>query len=164
MNCRIIEKDAFRIIGFGKRVPIVFEGVNPEVAALSAKITPEVKKELETLCDTELRGIISACANFSEGRMEEKGTLDNYIGVASTRDSYGDYDVLPVSAYTWAVFEAVGTFPEALQSVWGRIYAEWLPASDYEPAGGPELLWNEDADTAKPDYRSEIWLPVKKKS
>ena len=164
MNYRIIEKEAFRIIGFGKRVSIVFEGVNPEIAALAEKVTPAVKKDLASICDTDPSGIISASVNFSEERMEEKGCLDHYIGAATTRKSYGDYNVLHIEAHTWAVFEAVGTFPDALQDVWGRIYAEWFPSSDYEAAGGPELLWNEDTDTDKPDYRSEIWIPVKKKN
>lgn len=34
MNYRIEEKEAFRIAGLHKRVPIVFEGVNPEIAAM----------------------------------------------------------------------------------------------------------------------------------
>jgi AraC family transcriptional regulator len=50
-----------------------------------------------------------------------------------------------------------------LQDVWGRIYSEWLPASGYEAAEGPEILWFEGKDTVKPNFRSEIWLPVLKK-
>ena len=72
------------------------------------------------------------------------------------------YDLLHVPAATWAVFKAVGTFPEALQDTWAKIYAEWFPASGYEMTGGPELLWNETPDTSKPDYKSEIWIPVRK--
>lgn len=28
---------------------------------------------------------------------------------------------------------------------------------------GPEILWNESPDTGNPKYRSENWIPVKKK-
>ncbi|MNU11032.1 Bacterial transcription activator, effector binding domain [compost metagenome] len=51
-------------------------------------------------------------------------------------------------------------FPDALQNVWGRIYSEWFPASSYQQAEGPEMLWNESKDTSSPKYRSEIWIPV----
>ena len=105
MNYRIIEKEDFQLIGFKKRVPIIFEGVNPE-----------------------------------------------------------GFDVLEIKASTWAVFEAIGPFPETLQNVWGRIYSEWFPSSSYEAMEGPEILWNESPDTSNPKYRSEIWIPVKKRS
>lgn len=34
MNYRIEEKEAFRIVGIKKRVPIIFKGVNPEIASM----------------------------------------------------------------------------------------------------------------------------------
>jgi len=60
------------------------------------------------------------------------------------------------------IFKVVGSFSDTLQDVWGRIYSEWFPSSNYELAEGPEILWNEGGDTKKPDYRSEIWLPVQR--
>lgn len=72
------------------------------------------------------------------------------------------YDILHVAASTWAVFKAVGLFPEAIQDTWARIYGEWFPASGYELTGGPELLWNETPDTSRADSKSEIWIPVRK--
>ena len=46
----------------------------------------------------------------------------------------------------------------------GRIYSEWFPSSGYEAVEGPEILWSESPDTGNPKYRSEIWIPVKKKT
>lgn len=164
MNYRLIEKEGFRIAGLRKRVPIVFEGVNPAIAEMWGQLTPELIGELKSLSNVDPRGLISASVNFSEGRMQEKGELDHYIGAATTVKDTGDLAVLEVEASLWAVFESVGPFPETLQSIWGRIYAEWFPSSDYEIAPGPEILWNESKDTSAPDYKSEIWIPVKKKS
>jgi len=163
MNYRIVEKGPFKIVGFKKRVPISFNGVNPEIAKMTELLTPEIIKKLKALSNVEPTGIISASTNFSEGRMEEKGELDHYIGVATSSDETAEFDVLKVEASTWAVFESIGPFPETLQNVWGRIYSEWFPSSGYEAAGGPEILWNESPDTGDPKYRSEIWIPVKKK-
>jgi AraC family transcriptional regulator len=164
MNYRIVEKEQFKLVGFKKRVPIIFEGVNPEIAKMTELLTPEVITQLKAISNVEPTGIISATTNFSEGRMEEKGESDHYIGVATTSDETAEFDVLKVDASTWAVFESVGPFPETLQNVWGRIYSEWLPSSGYEVVEGPEILWNESPDTGNPKYRSEIWIPVKKKA
>lgn len=162
MNYRIVEKGPFKIVGFKKRVPISFNGVNPEIAKMTELLTPEIIKKLKALSNVEPSGIISASTNFSEGRMEEKGELDHYIGVATSSDETAEFDVLKVEDSTWAVFESIGPFPETLQNVWGRIYSEWFPSSGYEAVPGPEILWNESQDTKDSNYRSEIWIPVRK--
>jgi AraC family transcriptional regulator len=162
MNYRIVEKESFKIVGFKKRVPVIFEGINPEIAKMTELLTPEVIKQLKAISDVEPRGIISASTNFSEGRMEGKGELDHYIGVATSIET-AQFDVLNIETSTWAVFESIGLFPETLQNVWGRIYSEWFPSSGYEAVEGPEILWNESPDTGNPKYRSEIWIPVNKK-
>jgi len=163
MNYCIVEKGSFKIVGFKKRVPIIFNGVNPEIAKMTELLTPAIIKKLKVMSNIEPTGIISASANFSEGRMEEKGELDHYIGVATSSDETAGFDVLKVEAGTWAVFESIGPFPETLQNVWGRIYSEWFPSSGYEAVPGPEMLLNEGPDTGNPKYRNEIWIPVKKK-
>lgn len=162
MNYRIVEKEAFSIVGLKKRVPLVFEGVNPEIAAMWQSLTPELISELKKLSNIEPSGLISASTNFSE-RTTENSELDHYIGAATTNECPESMSQLKVEASTWAVFEAVGPFPETLQNVWGRIYSEWFPSSSYEQTEGPEMLWNADKDTSSPTFRSEIWVPVKKK-
>lgn len=162
MNYRIEEKEAFSIIGIKKRVPIIFNGVNPEIAAMWQSLNGEMITKLKELSNVEPLGIVSASVNFSEGRMEEKGELDHYIGVATTKECPDNLTQLEVPASTWAVFESVGPFPETLQNIWGRIYSEWFPSSNYEQAKGPEILWNENKDVTSPNFKSEIWIPVVK--
>jgi AraC family transcriptional regulator len=162
MNYRIVEKDAFHIVGVKKRVPLIYEGVNPEIAAMWQSLNMDLISELKGLSNVEPRGLISASTNFSE-RLAENSELDHYIGAATTNECPDHLKKLEVVASTWAVFEAVGPFPETLQNVWGRIYSEWFPSSNYEQTEGPEILWNADKDTTSPTFRSEIWIPVKKK-
>lgn len=163
MNYRIVEKEAFRIVGNMKRVSIQFHGVNPEIESMWRSLTPESIAELKALSDIEPRGLLQASVNFSEERMEEKGSLDHYIGVATSKACPEHLTKLEVSEGTWAVFEAVGPFPQTLQNVWGRIYSEWFPSASYELARGPEIVWNESKDISSPAFRSEIWIPVVKK-
>ncbi len=163
MNYRIVEKEAFNIVGFMKRVRIQFNGVNPEISKLTERLTPEIVKQLKVMTNVEPAGIISASVNFSHNRMDEQGELDHYVGVATSKSVDDGFDVLNVDAGTWVVFESVGSFPETLQDIWGRIYSEWFPSSGYESVIGPEILWNECPNTENPNYRSEIWIPVRKK-
>jgi AraC family transcriptional regulator len=163
MNYRIVEKGAFRIVGIKKRVPIIFKGVNPEIASMWKSLDDEKINKLKKLSNVEPLGLIQASTNFSEGRMEEKGELDHYIGVATTKECPDELAQLEVPASTWVVFEAIGPFPDTLQDVWGRIYSEWFPTSNYEQIEGPEILWNEDKDVTSPTFKSEIWIPVKEK-
>ncbi|WP_059106221.1 AraC family transcriptional regulator [Shouchella shacheensis] len=162
LNYRIEEKEAFVLAGIKKRIPIVFEGENSAITEMRNLITPEMIETFETLSNVEPYGVISASFNFSEERMEEKGELDHLIGVATTKEDVLDLDSHHVPACTWAIFTVVGNFPVETQNVWGRIYSEWLPSSDYQVVNGPEILWTEGEDTADPDYKSEIWIPVTK--
>ena len=163
MNYRIEEKEPFSIVGIKKRVPIVFNGVNPEIASMWESLDMEKINLLKSLSNVEPIGLLSASTNFSEGRMQEQGELDHYIGVATNRECPDNLSQLDVPASTWAVFEAIGPFPDTLQDVWGRIYSEWFPSSNYEQLEGPEILWNKDKDVTSPTFTSEIWIPVLKK-
>jgi len=163
MNYRIEEKKGFSIVGIKKRVSIIFKGVNQEIASMWESLDMETIIKLKAISNVEPLGLISASTNFSETRMEEKGELDHYIGVATTNECPDNFTELKVPILTWAVFQAVGPFPDTLQNVWGRIYSEWFPASNYEITEGPEILWNESKDTTSPTFKSEIWIPVQKK-
>ncbi|MEH6939005.1 GyrI-like domain-containing protein [Bacillus sp. JJ664] len=162
MNYRIEEKEAFRIVGIHKRVPIVFNGVNPEIAEMWKSLDVDTISQLKSLSNVVPSGLISASTNFSEERMEEKGELDHYIGIATTNECPDNFINLEVQPSTWAVFEAIGPFPETLQNIWGRIYSEWFPTANYEQTEGPEILWNEHKDITSPTFKSEIWIPIRK--
>ncbi|KUO49102.1 MAG: AraC family transcriptional regulator, partial [Desulfitibacter sp. BRH_c19] len=163
MNYRIEEKEGFCIVGIKRRVPIIFHGVNPEIASMWKTLNDQTINKLKELSNVEPLGLLQASTNFSEGRMEEKGELDHYIGVATTNECPDNLTQLKVPASTWAVFESVGPFPDTLQDVWGRIYSEWFPSSNYQQTEGPEILWTENKDVTSPTFKSQIWIPILKK-
>lgn len=163
MNYRMVEKEEFAIVGLMRRVPLIYEGVNPHIAAMWGQLNEELIATLKALSNVEPLGLISASTNFSEGRLDG-GELDHYIGVATTQDEPAGLARLDVLASTWAVFESAGPFPQTLQNIWGRIYSEWFPSSGYESVAGPEILWNESKDVESPTFRSEIWIPVSKRA
>lgn len=161
MNVKIVEKEAFNLIGISRRVPIVFNGVNPAIMEMVKSLDEYKIKALKMINNCEPKGMVSASYDFSSERMSEKGELTHLIGVHTYDSSLEDFTVLNVEKCTWAVFEVRGPYPQTLQNIWGRIYSEWLPSTPYECVNGPEILWNEGIDTTKPDYHSEIWIPVK---
>ncbi|WNS77358.1 AraC family transcriptional regulator [Bacillus sp. DTU_2020_1000418_1_SI_GHA_SEK_038] len=163
MKYRIEQKEAFNLVGIMKRVPIIFEGENPEITAMWKSLTMEKIDQLQKLSNVEPKGMIQASTNFSEGRMEEKGELDQYIGVATTHECPENFSKLEVPAITWAIFESTGPFPNSLQETWGRIYSEWFPSSNYQVIKGPEILSIKTKDLTSPSVKSEIWIPVFKK-
>ena len=162
MDYRIVHNEGCKIVGFKKRVTLQFEGINPQMSSLYEQLTPERIAELKALCDTIPCGMLSVSANFAE-RTTEGTELDQYVGVATTKHAPAGYEVLPVDESDWVVFTVTGPFPAALQDTWARIYAEWLPSSEYQLTGGPELIWHESTDLTKPNCKSEIWIPVSKR-
>ncbi len=73
--------------------------------------------------------------------------------------------VFELPKMTWAKFKCVGPMPNALQEVNTRIFKEWLPGNkEYEIAGRYNIEWySSEGDMQSNEYKSEIWIPVKKK-
>lgn len=162
MDYRIVHNTDFQVVGFKKRITAQFEGVNPQMASLYEKLTPERIAEMKALCNIAPQGMLSVSANFAE-RTVEGTELDQYIGVATTKQPPHGYNVLRVKESDWVVFTVVGPFPKTVQDTWARIYSEWLPSSEYQLTGGPELLWHESPDLSKSDCKGEIWVPISKR-
>ncbi|GAB1420548.1 AraC family transcriptional regulator [Anaerolineales bacterium] len=163
MEYRIVEKDAFYILGVDNQVVVIDLGFRPEIAKLWKSLSEADIATLNQLGNGEPQGLLNVSANFTEDR-SEGSLLDQYIGVVTTQPpATGKWSSLAVPALTWAVFTSRGKFPDALQEVWGRIYAEWLTTSGYELTGGPEILWTATKDYTAPDFHAEIWIPVVKK-
>ena len=122
MEYRIVHKGEFHIVGFKKRITLQFEGINPQMDSVIAKLTSEIVAELKGLCDTEPCGMLNISARLNESTPggcdvspTEGAELDQYIGVATTKPAPGGYDILPVDESDWAVFTVVGPFPKAVQ-------------------------------------------------
>ena len=68
-----------------------------------------------------------------------------------------------IPARTWLVFEIVGAMPNAVQNLWRKITSEFFPTSDYEPTYEMDIETYTAGVMTDPNYKSEIWVPVKKK-
>lgn len=157
MNYKFVEKDAFTVVG--KKITV--SSVNGE----NFKIIPDFCCKcgqdgtfdlLGKMCIDDM-GIMGICANMKEDHFDYYAAVTYQGG-----DIPQGMETLEIPKLTWTVFEAVGPIPGAIQDTWKRIFSEWFPSSGYEHAEGPELEVYEPGDMSKPDYKSYIWIPVKR--
>lgn len=161
MDYKVVEKEAFKII----------EKVETHSAVDSANLNtlPDfwdrsrrngtLEKLLEIGNDkTYLFGVCYG------NESTDNETFDYSIAIACDEDCEvpEGYRMSEIPARTWVVFECVGAMPLAIQELWRKICAEFFPTSDYQPTYEMDIEAYTDGDMSSPDYRSEIWVPVKK--
>ncbi|KOV75596.1 AraC family transcriptional regulator [Nocardia sp. NRRL S-836] len=155
MEYRIVERDAFRVVGRGTRVPLVHLGMNPAIVEFVKGIGMPTLSRMKELADGEPGGIVALTGN-QEGN-EEGDHLDYFHGVVTSREAPEDMETVTVPKHTWAVFRSEGPFPETIQFMWRDVYTQWFPSNSYESVEGPSMLHTEiDGDVA----RAELWVPV----
>ncbi|MER5885307.1 AraC family transcriptional regulator [Streptomyces sp. NPDC001941] len=160
MRYRVVDREAFTLVGFKGRVPLVYEGPNQAIIDFARGIGQEAKEELAGLADGEPKGILSVCDDLDPNRTEGS-ELDYYLAVVTSAPAPEGTAVLEVPAGTWAVFTASGPVPETIQYLWRDVYGEWFPANPYRTRPGPEILLTvPTADGTEAD--AELWLPVER--
>lgn len=163
MQYKVVEKDEFRVVGRKARVPLVHEGVNPDIATFIRGLGRETLQRIESLSsqsDQEPRGIISVSDKLDASRAE--GTeLDYWHGAVSDAEAPDDMDVLSVPAGSWAVFESAGPFPQTLQFMWRDVFTQWFPSNPYQSRPGPEILRTRLSDDGT-HADAELWIPVER--
>ncbi len=79
------------------------------------------------------------------------------------------FRVTEIPERTWIIFSVTGAMPNAVQEAWHRIISEFFTvgadanAGVYVPTGEMDIEAYTDGDMTSPDYKSEIWVPVKRK-
>lgn len=113
---------------------------------------------------------------------EEYRKIPSYLGVCAQQKSddvkfrYGigckasdvkgvpdGFEIIHIPEYEWAVFTCRGPMPDAIQSMWERVYKEWLPIADYELIPDYDIENYLPGDSSSKDYVSEICIPVRRK-
>ncbi|MEV7146146.1 AraC family transcriptional regulator [Streptomyces sp. NPDC093084] len=160
MRYRVVEKDGFRIVGRGTRVPLVYEGMNPAIVEFVKSIGSQTLGRWEACGDGEPGGVVAVVGNHSAD--DPEGTeIDYFQGVVSEAEVPGASQSLDVGPGTWAVFESSGEFPRAVQYLWRDVYTQWFPSNPYRSRPGPSLSrtrLSEDGTQAE----AEVWIPVER--
>lgn len=155
LNYRIEQKEAIRVVGVSRPLHKEQEqnfAVVPQMWQQAAQ--DGTLQQLVGIMDSEPKGIlgVSVCCDTEDWTY--------WIAASSTAPAANGMQAYTIPAFTWAVFTGEGVCPQAIQALEQRIITEWLPASGYEYANGPdvELYLNPDPQHAK----FEVWIPVVK--
>ncbi|KOG09847.1 MULTISPECIES: AraC family transcriptional regulator [Streptomyces] len=161
MRYRIVEKEAFRVVGRKARVPLVHEGVNAAAAAHVESLDGQAIVRMKELADGQPEGVLSAVVHLTDSR-EEGAEVDYWIGVVTGPEAAADeLDALDVPAGTWAVFDNHGPYPSALQELWRDVFTQWFPSNPYASRPGPELLRTQPVEIGA-ETDSQLWIPVER--
>ena len=170
MNCKITKMFKFKVIGFQKEFD-------------NDTAYQEIPKFWDEICEKYAANVY---AGNAPANPYEKAIVENCIGEYGVCiDDIGDgkFRYLVAGKYAggevpegmvvyefpggdWAVFDCIGSIPEALQSLNTQIFKEWLPGNpDYELCGNASAEWYDcvNGEKTDKDYHSAIWIPVKKK-
>ena len=152
MEYKVVEKESMKIVAMTREFP----------AETGSQEVPEFWKEYyangfaEKVC-----GMMGICIGNDQGQGKWKYGIGCEQQFLSTVPE--GFEVIEIPAYTWAVFPCVGAMPQAIQNKWTAVYSEWLPQSAYELIQDYDIEFYTMGDSTSPEYRSEIWIPVRKK-
>lgn len=154
MNYRIMELDSFEIIGVSEKV----HTENPEIAKIWEKaFQVNLFERLWDLRKSErpIQGILGV---LSGGDWGKNDYFTYTLGIISDIDAIDNMQKIHIPSCTWVVFEVEGSPDELLES-WRKLYAEWLPTSNYDLADIPAI----ECYLPKEEYKNELWIPVTRK-
>ncbi|WP_308796533.1 GyrI-like domain-containing protein [Agromyces silvae] len=157
MDTRIIDRPAFRLVGYAARVPLVDHGRNPHIEAHITSLPTDAHRRLEAIGDTEPAGLLRVSADVDPDYAE--GSRFTFVfGVAlDTPSPVPDgLDLIEVPAGTWAVFRTTASF----QSAWMSIVSEWFPSNPWRLRPGPSIV-TDRGDEHGPST-AEVWIPVER--
>ena len=161
MDTRIADRPAFRLVGHAARVPLIHEGVNPDIQAHIASLPASEHARLKELGDTEPAGLLQVSADVDPDYTEgSQLTYLHGVAVADPAKLPDDLDVIDVPAGKWAVFRTEGDYPAALQATWAATATDWFPSHPWRLRPGPSIVAILDRAHDFSSATCELWLPV----
>lgn len=173
MDYRIVEKPAFQVVI--KSVKIsgkVYEGyiIDPEAWEgfwwdYWDRFYREKRDENLAKLSGGKRGKVTGAAYLGVTTIEEGMKSFTYATGIEKPDGPvpAGYEIVPIPAATWAVFESTGPVPKAIHDLQDKVFIEWFIATGYEHDAKPELEVYLPGDRESEDYRCQYWIPVVKK-
>lgn len=159
MNYRIVEREAFTVVGLIRECPC---GENAEGGSGIPEFWGEANADgtvnkLTRLLNGNIQGVLGMTCNYNA----DKGTIDYWIAAEHSGKTPDGFSSFNIPASKWVVFEVLGYAPTAMVNAWKRIYSEWIPSNGYALAELPAIEAYISPDLFSPDSLNEIWLAVK---
>ncbi|WP_277631409.1 GyrI-like domain-containing protein [Atopococcus tabaci] len=159
MEPRMIEREAFRIIGVKKSFHFDDEfGQAKEIHRFWRALDEDgTLDHLIGLSNGQITGLIGATLSANE----KNNQMEYMIAVEFKGNTPEDFILEDVPTAKWAVFEVIGVVKDVVPETWEKIYSHWLPTSGYELGDAPLLEVYKTRDPYSPKAKIDIWVPVK---
>jgi AraC family transcriptional regulator len=166
MDCRIVQKPAFDIVGKSRKFPEAGEESLAEIPRfwdefMNSKNGGKVLVGLtENILSHTVTGSQSLGISMCRAGAEE---FTYAIGMeARVGTDIKDFEIIHVPATRWAIFDSIGPMPDAIQEVTRRIFSEWFPATGYaHPEYELEVYL--PGDPGSKNYHCQVWIHVNEK-
>ncbi|HWT74853.1 MAG TPA: GyrI-like domain-containing protein [Mobilitalea sp.] len=159
MNYQIEQWPSFKVMGIANKIYTskAFEIV-PKLWENAWK-DGTMKSFMEHFPDYRPAGFLGIAAGGQQGNSEEMVYIigvTNYVDVPECKPVPALYKMTEFSypAATWAIFEANGELPDAIQNIYKQFYTEWLPNSGYKLADLPVI------ECYKQENHQEVWIAI----
>ena len=165
MDYRIEKKDTFKVIVRKERFSSDNEVNKKEIPEFWDKCRKD--GTVHKLCDyMNPKGIFgdAIVGMCFEGSATDKNFVYAIGAAYGNGNVSADLTIEEIPALTWAIFKCTGAMPNAIQELWHKIYSDFFPTSEYQPGGGLDFELYPGGDIHSPDYESEIWISVVKRS
>lgn len=88
--------------------------------------------------------------------------LAGYIVTDAEQAKAMGLDVLEVEETEYAVVELTGKVPENIHAGWKYVMEVFFPEHGYIHSGQPDFEYYYEGDMDSPNYKMELWVPIKK--
>jgi AraC family transcriptional regulator len=155
MNYKIIERDAFQILGMKETIPCGTKDSSGVIPNLWGKAYSDgTIASLAEMNNGQIKGVLGITENYQAA----ENIMDYWIATEYTGVVPDGFSSLTIPTSKWAVFEVQGPIPEAIVNTWRQIFSEWVPSNRYELADIASL---EVYVGDYPNPTCEIWVPIK---
>lgn len=156
LKYKIIEKDAFQVIGIKEKFSCATKDTDEVIPKLWSKANHDGTLDvLAELNNGPIKGLLGITDNYREA----EDMMDYWIATSFSDDHVPDrFSSLEIPSSKWVIFEVNGPLPEAIVDTWRQIFSEWFPTKGYQPANLPSL---EIYIGSYPNPTCEIWVPIK---
>lgn len=160
LDYKIVEKDAFYVVERKELQPVDDEENVKTITEYWNRTKKEGTEDMLFDISCDKGHILGICySNYSKN----SDTSDYAVAAICNKETEvpRGFEKSVIPARTWAVFECTGPIPEAMRSQWKIILSEFFTTSGYQPTYEMDIEVYTRGDRTLPEYKSEIWVPVK---
>lgn len=170
MDYSIEKISGFKVIGFSKQLP--FDGGSDKATEFWGEIYNRYIREMlaKERPETDIEKAVAENGigdfGISVGNGEKNGSFRYFIAGSYNGGRVPEgMEVYEIPDSEWAKFSASGPIPSAIQTVYAKVFSEWLPSHpEYEVSMDTTVEWySKEGSTSDIDYQSAVWLPIRRK-